>query len=213
MPRATGRAIAFEASVGGGVPMVGTITQSLCANQITSLEGILNGTCNFILTQMAEEGWTYEAALAEAQRLGYAEADPKLDVDGSDTADKLAILCRLAFGIVIHPDKIDRRGIEGVSIADIQQAKAQNCSIKLLAEARVDNGELSARVRPTPVSCELPLGRVNGSDNALQIESDAAGQTLVAGPGAGMMPTASAVVADIIDMATGRAQLTFERMK
>src|SRR5262249_11873318 len=132
--RRHGRAVAFEASVAGGIPIIAALTQGLSANQIVALQGILNGTCNFILTNMTERGASYAEALAEAQKRGYAEADPTLDVNGTDAAHKLAILAQIAYGVAVPPDRISRRGIEGVDAADIRFAGELGYVIKLLAE-------------------------------------------------------------------------------
>ncbi|MFL5330183.1 MAG: homoserine dehydrogenase [Gemmataceae bacterium] len=210
--RAANRAIAFEASVMGGVPVISTINVGLAANQITRLEGIVNGTCNFILTEMTERNRDYATALAEAQRLGYAEADPTLDVDGSDSADKLAILCRLAFGVSIHPDQIAKRGIQKVTTLDLNLARKEGFAIKLIAEGRLEGDKVTTCVWPSEVPQKSPLAQVRGADNALQITSDVAVRTFVSGPGAGHS-TASAVVADLIDVAMGRAQLTFNALR
>jgi homoserine dehydrogenase len=204
-----GRAIAFEASVAGGVPIIASISQSLAANKIVSLQGILNGTCNFILTSMSEQGQTYAESLAEAQRRGFAEADPTLDVDGSDTAHKLAILSQLAFGVHVPPDAIDRRGIIGIDAMDVRFANELGHRIKLLAEAWLSAGLLALQVAPVLLRQSTPLAQIRGSANAIQVYGDIVGETLFYGPGAGQMPTASAVVADLIDVAVGRAQQTF----
>jgi homoserine dehydrogenase len=208
-----GRAIAFEASVAGGVPIIAAINQSLSANKIISLQGILNGTSNFILTAMSEQGKTYAESLAEAQRLGYAEADPTLDVDGSDTAHKLAILAQLAFGVHVHPDAIDRRGIAGISEMDVRFANELNHRIKLLAEAWYSEGLLALQVAPVLLRQSTPLAQVRGSANAIQVYGDVVGETLFYGPGAGQLPTASAVIADLIDLAVGRAQQTCNNLR
>ena len=209
--RAAKKTIAFEAAALGGVPVLSTIMVGLAGNQITRLEGIVNGTCNFILTEMTEKNHEYSVALAEAQRLGYAEADPTLDVDGSDSADKLAILCRLAFGVSIHPDQIPRRGIQKVTPRMLNLARKEGFAIKLIAEAKLEKDKVVACVWPTEVQRDTPLGQVRGSDNAIQVTTDVATRTFISGPGAGES-TASAVVADLIDLAIGRAQLTFETL-
>ena len=211
--RQHGRVVTFEASVGGGIPIIAALSQSLAANQIVALQAILNGTCNFILTQMSEHGHTYEAALAEAQRHGYAEADPTLDVDGSDTAHKLAILAHIAFGIIVPVKAIDRHGIAGLFETDIRYAGELGYTIKLLAEAWQDGKDLALHVSPVLLRHETPLARVRGPFNAIRVVGDAVGETLFYGQGAGRMPTASAVVADLIDLAVGRAQQTFQTQK
>ncbi|MFQ3593057.1 MAG: homoserine dehydrogenase, partial [Gemmataceae bacterium] len=146
--RRHGRAIAFEASVAGGIPIIAALTQSLAANQILSLQGILNGTCNFILTEMTDSGRDYEAALREAQRLGYAEADPTLDVDGTDAAQKLAILAQIAFGLAVPLSAIDRRGIIGIDPLDIKYAAELGYVIRLLAESWLSEGQIAFHVSP-----------------------------------------------------------------
>jgi len=207
------RVIAFEASVAGGVPIIAALSQCLAANQITSIQGILNGTSNFILTAMSEQGQTYEQALAEAQRRGYAEADPTLDVDGSDAAHKLAILAQLAFGVSVSPAAIDRRGIADIDPMDVRFANELGHRIKLLAEAWFSEGLLALQVAPVLLRASTPLAQIRGSANAIQVVGDVVGETLFYGLGAGEMPTASAVVADLIDLAVGRAQRTYAGLK
>jgi homoserine dehydrogenase len=211
--RKHGRAIAFEAAVAGGVPIIAALAQNLAANQITALQGILNGTCNFILTSMTERGRAYADVLAEAQRLGYAEADPTLDVDGTDTAHKLAILAQIAFGAAVPLIAIERRGIAGIDALDIRYAGELGYVIKLLAEAFLLDGQLALHVSPVLLRKHMPLALVRGPYNAVLVFGDAVGDTLFYGRGAGEMPTASSVVADLIDMAIGRAQLTFKTLK
>jgi len=207
------RTVAFEASVAGGIPIIAALSQSLAANQIIALQGILNGTCNFILTGMSEEGRDYAAALAEAQRLGYAEADPSLDVDGTDAAHKLAILAQIAFGVAVTGSSIDRRGIVGIQNLDIRYAGELGYTIKLLAEAWLNEQELALHISPVLLRHSTPLAQVRGAYNAIQVVGDAVGDTLYYGKGAGQMPTASAVVADLIDLAVGRAQRTFQTLR
>ncbi|HWY88107.1 MAG TPA: homoserine dehydrogenase, partial [Gemmataceae bacterium] len=214
------KAIAFEASVGGGIPIIGALSHGLAANQILSLQGILNGTCNFILTAMTEQGAGYAETLAEAQRLGYAEADPTLDVDGTDAAHKLAILAQLAFGVTVSMDAITRRGIAGIQQDDIRYARELGYTIKLLAESWLDQppgsargGQLALHVSPVMLRHLTPLAQVRDAFNAIFVAGDAVGSTLYYGRGAGQMPTASAVVADLIDLAAGRAQRTFEALR
>jgi homoserine dehydrogenase len=214
------KAVAFEASVGGGIPIIGALSHGLAANQILSLQGILNGTCNFILTAMTERGAGYAETLAEAQRLGYAEADPTLDVDGTDAAHKLAILAQIAFGVTVNFESIPRRGIAGVHQDDIGYARELGYTIKLLAEAWLDQpsgqssgGQLALHVSPVMLRHLTPLAQVRDAFNAIFVAGDAVGSTLYYGRGAGQMPTASAVVADLIDLAAGRAQRTFEALR
>jgi homoserine dehydrogenase len=207
------RAVAFEASVAGGIPIIAALTQSLAANQILSLQGILNGTCNFILTQMSEHETSYAEALAEAQMLGYAEADPLLDVNGTDAAHKLAILAQIAFGMSIPLSAIDRRGIEQVEATDIRFARELGYTIKLLAETWVHEDQVALHVSPVLLRHQAPLALVRGAYNAIYVTGDAVGDVLFYGKGAGQMPTASAVVADLIDLAVGRAQRTFHTLR
>src|SRR5439155_1879749 len=211
--RRHGRAIAFEASVAGGVPIIAALAQGLAANQIVALQGILNGTCNFILTRMSEQGQSYAEALAEAQRHGYAEADPTLDVDGTDSIHKLVILAQIAFGVAVPPQALDRRGITEIQEIDIRYAGELGYTIKLLAEAWLDQQQLALHVSPVLLRHQTPLAQVRGAYNAIHVVGDAVGDTLYYGQGAGPMPTASAVVADLIDMAGGRAQRTFQSLR
>lgn len=206
------RSVAFEASVAGGVPIIAALSESLAANQILSLQGILNGTCNFILTQMTESGQSYSEALAEAQRLGYAEADPSLDVNGTDAAHKLVILAQIAFGGRVPVESVSRRGITDIQELDIRYCRELGYTIKLLAEAWQHEKLLALHVSPVLLRRQTPLAQVRGAYNAIHVVADAVGDTLYYGQGAGQMPTASAVVADIIDLAIGRAQRTFKTL-
>jgi homoserine dehydrogenase len=237
------RTVCFEAAVAGGVPVIRALGESLAANQVTAIQAILNGTSNFILTAMAERDLSYSAALAEAQKLGFAEADPTLDVDGSDAAHKLAILAQISFGVAAKPHEIARQGIDTIDAMDIRFANELGYTIKLLAEAwtstRTGNGERGMRngggldtslsasgVHPAPnrpttekaVAFHVApvllrhtdlLAQVRGAYNAVLVYGDVVGETLYQGPGAGRMPTASSVVADLIDLGVGRAQRTF----
>ena len=213
--RAAERTVCFEAAVAGGVPIIRALGESLAANQVTSIQAILNGTSNFILTAMADGGRSYADALAEAQRLGYAEADPTLDVDGSDAAHKLAVLAQIAFGVTARPHEIERVGIDRIEAMDIRYAGELGYVIKLLAEAWAapcgTNGKATVALHVAPVMVRKTdmLAQVRGAYNAIQLIGDVVGETLYQGPGAGMMPTASSVVADLIDLAVGRAQKTF----
>jgi homoserine dehydrogenase len=211
--RRHGRTVAFEASVAGGIPIIAALSQSLAANQILALQGILNGTCNFILTGMSEEGRDYTEALAEAQRLGYAEGDPTLDVNGTDAAHKLAILAQIAFGVAVKGSSIERRGITEIQALDIRYAGELGYTIKLLAEAWLNERQLALHISPVLLRHATPLAQVRGAYNAIQVIGDAVGDTLYYGRGAGQMPTASAVVADLIDLAVGRAQRTFQTLR
>ncbi|MGQ9505354.1 MAG: homoserine dehydrogenase [Thermogutta sp.] len=211
--RHLGRSIAFEAAVAGGIPIIAAIGESLTANEILSIHAILNGTSNFILTQMEERGQEYAAALAEAQRLGYAEANPYMDVSGADAAQKLAILAQLAFGAEIKWKEIPRIGIDSVQAEDMRYASELGYHIRLLAVAELIDGELELHVSPTLVRRGTPLGEVKGAYNAVRVVGDAVGRVFFHGLGAGQMPTASAVVADIIDTAVGRAAMTFRTLR
>lgn len=206
--RARSRAVAFEASVGGGIPIVQALGVSLAANQVQSLAAIVNGTCNYILTRMTGEGLPYGDALEQAQRLGYAEADPTLDVDGTDTVHKLTILAQLAFEADVRPAEVPRQGIDRLETSDLKYAGELGYAIKLLALAKLGPAGLELRVAPTLVRHGTPLAEVRGPYNAIRVVGDAVGDTLFYGRGAGELPTASAVVGDIIDVATGRAGVT-----
>jgi homoserine dehydrogenase len=210
--RALGRSVAFEAAVAGGIPIIACINQSLTANQITGIEAILNGTSNFILTEMFARERPYADVLAEAQRLGYAEADPTMDVDGTDAAQKLAILARLAFGTKVGTAAFTRQGIDSLELADLKYADELGYTVKLLAVAKLVDGQLEMHVQPTLVHHDRPLAQCGGAFNIIAIEGDAVGKTWYSGAGAGQMPTASAVVADLIDVATGRTALNFPRI-
>jgi homoserine dehydrogenase len=210
--RELGRSIAFEASVAGGVPIIAAISESFTANQIESIHAILNGTSNFILTRMEEEGQDYHAAVAEAQQLGYAEADPAMDVDGSDAAQKLAILAHLAFGARVKWRDIPRTGIDTVDVADMRYVKELGYSIKLLAVANLVPDGLELHVSPTLARQGTLLAEVRGAFNAIRVVGDAVGRVFFQGLGAGQMPTASAVVADLIDTVVGRMAITFRTL-
>ena len=211
--RALGRTIAFEASVGGGIPIIANISQCFSANQILSLRGILNGTSNYIITQMDEQGSDYAVALKLAQELGYAEADPTMDVDGSDAAQKLAILAHLAFGVRVRWRDIYRRGLESFQLADLKYASELGYRIKLIATAQLRSDGLELHVSPTLIRKGRPLAEVRGAYNAVTVVGDAVGDMFFHGQGAGQMPTASAVVADMIDTASGRTDITFRRLE
>ena len=211
--RELGRSIAFEASVAGGVPIVACIGQCLSANQIESIHGILNGTSNFILSEMDTHGTDYASALKRAQELGFAEADPTMDVDGTDVAQKLAILSHLAFGARAHWRDIPRQGIDTLDLADVDYARELGYRIKLLAVAQLVDDRLELHVSPTLVKMGTPLSEVRGANNAIRVVGDAVGRVFFHGLGAGQMPTASAVVADMIDTAVGRTAITFRSLE
>jgi homoserine dehydrogenase len=206
------RSIAFEAAVAGGIPIIAAINECLTANQTESIHAILNGTSNFILTQMEEQNTDYNAALAEAQQRGYAEANPAMDVNGSDAAQKLAILSHLAFGAQLNWREIPRVGIDVVEVADMRYAKELGYSIKLLAVAELVPEGLQLHVSPTLVRKGTPLAEVRGAYNAIRVVGDAVGRVFFQGLGAGQMPTASAVVSDLIDTILGRMAITFRTL-
>ena len=210
--RKQGRSIAFEAAVGGGIPIIAALGECLTANQIESIHGILNGTSNFILSQMEETDTDYASALAEAQQRGYAEANPAMDVNGSDAAQKLAILAHLAFGARLNWRSIPRLGIDIVDVADIRYARELGYSIKLLAVAELVPEGLELHVSPTLVRHGTPLAEVRQAYNAVRVVGDAVGRVFFHGLGAGQMPTASAVVADLINTVSGRTAITFRRL-
>ena len=211
--RELGRSIAFEASVAGGIPIIANISQCLSANQVESLRGILNGTCNFIVSKMDAEGAEFDLALAEAQQLGYAEADPTMDVDGTDATQKLAILAHLAFGARVDWSQIPRRGIDGLQAVDFKYAKQLGYRIKLIALAQLTGDGLALDVSPRLVKIGKPLAEVRDNYNAVGVVGDAVGPVFFQGQGAGQMPTASAVVADLIDTAVGRTAITFKTLE
>jgi homoserine dehydrogenase len=192
----------FEASVGGGIPLIRSLVEGLNANVIQSIYGILNGTTNYILTGMARDGGDYGEVLEKAQKLGYAETDPTSDVSGSDALNKIVILARLAFGIELSPEDVFCEGIENVSIQDIGYAYDLGYTIKLLAIAkRHEDGRVEVRVHPTLVSAESIMAYVEDEFNAIEIYGDAVGREIFYGKGAGRMPTASSVVSDAVDIA------------
>ncbi len=210
--RKAGKTIAFEAAVCGGIPILGAIETTLRGNAFQSIHAIVNGTSNFILTQMDEKGTDYESAVREAQRLGYAEADPTLDVDGSDATQKLAILAQLGFGVNVDWRTIPKQGIQEVEAIDIQFAKELGYKIRLLAVAEQSESGLELHVSPTLVSEDAPLADVRNAFNAVRICGDAVGPVFFHGYGAGQMPTASSVLGDIIDTILGRTAITFSAL-
>lgn len=205
-----GRSIAFEAAAAGGIPIVAAIGQCLAANRIESIRGILNGTSNFILSTMEEEEADYATVLKTAQEAGYAEADPAMDVDGTDAAHKLALLAHLAFGVWVPWAEIPRTGIEKIDQGLMAYAGHLGYRIRLIAEAARVDDRLTMRVSPALVRIGTPLAETHGAYNAVSIVGDAVGRLFFHGLGAGQMPTASAVVADIIDTVVGRAAITFQ---
>ncbi|MDA3947696.1 MAG: homoserine dehydrogenase [Spirochaeta sp.] len=208
--RERGLTIGFEASCGGGIPIIRAITDGLVANHIDALYGIVNGTCNYILTEMIEKGQSYSEALADAQGSGLAEADPSLDVEGGDSAHKLAIMTSLAFGTDVEFDAIPVTGINNLQATDVAFGLELGYVVKLLAVAYRLNGGVTAWVRPAFISKEHPLAWVAGPFNAVSVYGHRTGHTLYYGRGAGGDPTASAVVADILAIGTGTLPATFQ---
>ena len=208
------RCIAFEASCAGGIPIISAIRTGLLANNITAMYGIVNGTCNYILSNMASKNEDFSEALAQAQKLGYAEADPTLDISGGDSAHKLAILASIAFGCEITLEDIFVEGIEAISKDDICYGAEMGYCLKLLAIGQKDKqNRISLRVHPSFIAKKNRLARVDGPFNAISIFGSAVGQIMYYGRGAGMMPAASAVVADIIDVALGNSATTFRHLR
>lgn len=199
-----GSLLNFEAAVAGGIPIIKALRESLTGNHVSRIYGIMNGTCNYILTKMEKEGLSFADCLKEAQRLGYAEADPAFDIEGNDTAHKLAILTTLAFGSKISSDDIYLEGITNISIEDIQAAADLGYRIKLLGVAQITESGIEQRVHPTMVPLDSVIAQVDGVTNAVAVESDILGELLMVGPGAGGNATASAVLGDIADIAKSR---------
>ena len=193
--------VGFEASVGGTIPIIKTLKESMAANKFNSIVGIMNGTCNFILTKMTDEGKPFDVVLQEAQKLGFAEADPTFDIEGIDTSHKMAIVLSLAYGKKVKLKDIYLEGITKTSALDIAFAKELGYRIKLLAIGRLRDGEVEARIHPTMIPVTHLLANVNRNYNAFHLVGDASGPVFLFGQGAGMMPTASAVFSDIFDCA------------
>ncbi|MRJ02628.1 MAG: homoserine dehydrogenase [Epsilonproteobacteria bacterium] len=193
----------FEASVAGGIPIIKALRDGLSANHIEALRGIMNGTCNYILTKMAQEGSDFESALGEAQRLGYAEADPTFDVDGFDAAHKLLILASIAYGIDVKPEDILIQGIREVGGMDFEFAREFGYAIKLLAIAKKRGDRVELRVHPTLIPKDEMIAKIDGVMNGISVIGDAVGETIFYGPGAGGDATASAVISDIVEIARG----------
>jgi homoserine dehydrogenase len=206
-----GVALKFEAAVAGGIPIVKALRESLVAHGVGAVRGILNGTCNYILTQMESTGRSFPEVLADAKRMGFAEADPALDIDGGDTAHKLALLAALAFGVRPSLAHMTVRGIANVTPDDIAFAREFGCRIKLLGVARWSAEGIDQRVHPAMVRCGSPLGDVEGAFNAVVADAGEAGPFFFAGRGAGQAPTASAVIADLVDIARGAFGPVFGR--
>jgi homoserine dehydrogenase len=191
----------FEAAVGGGIPIISAIKENLCANRFHSVFGILNGTCNYILTRMTEDGEDFAGVLADAQAKGYAETDPTFDVEGIDTTHKLALLCTLCFGTSIDFNSIYREGITRITALDIEFAREFGYTFKLLAIGKRVNGQIEARVHPTMLPHDHPLAEVDGVFNAVRLVGDFVGPVMLNGYGAGMEATASAVMGDVMAVA------------
>jgi len=209
LAEAKGAALAYEAAVAGGIPVIKALREGLAGNRVRRVYGILNGTCNFILTQMRRTGKPFTEVLAGAQKLGYAEADPSFDVDGIDAAHKLAILAAVAFGAEVDFAGIHVEGIREVGALDIEYAGELGYRIKLLGLARMTENGLEQRVHPCMVPLETPIAHVEDVFNAVVVEGDFVGRVVLEGRGAGAGPTASAVVADLMDIARGRPTTTF----
>lgn len=195
------REVRFEASVGGGIPIIKALREGLVSNKISEIYGIINGTCNYILSRMSDERCDYKVALKAAQKMGVAEADPKLDVSGADSAHKLILLAGLSFGVFAKPEQVYCEGILDIEPRDIAYAKEMGYAIKLLAITKRSRGEIELRVHPTLVPDWHLLADVKGVYNAIYVKGDLVGETLFYGEGAGKFPTASAVVSDIVDLA------------
>jgi homoserine dehydrogenase len=209
-----GRCIAFEASCAGGIPIISALRTGLAANRLTGMYGIVNGTCNYILSCMSAKDEAFSAALAKAQKRGYAEADPTLDISGGDSAHKLAILASMAFGYEIGLEDVFVQGLDGIAKDDIRYGREMGYRLKLLAIGlRNPEGRISLRVHPSFITTDTSLARVDGSFNAISVFGSAVGETFYYGRGAGMMPTASAVVADLIEVALGNSRTTFAHLR
>jgi homoserine dehydrogenase len=201
--------IRFEAAVAGGIPVIKALTEGLAGNRIGRVMGVMNGTCNYILTRMESAGLPYETVFEEARQLGYLEADPNLDVGGIDAGHKLSLLAAIAFGTRVSFDKVELEGIGKVSIEDIRHAADLGFRIKLLGVAQMTGRGLEQRMTPCLVPADSPLGQLQGGTNMVVLEGDSVGQIVLRGPGAGEGPTASAVMADVIDLARGVRLPTF----
>ncbi len=197
---AGGTVIRFEAAVGGGIPLIRPMEESLGGDNVEKIMGIVNGTTNYVLTRMSAEGITYEKALSEAQKLGYAEADPTADVSAGDAASKMAILCSIAFKAGFTADQVYREGIQKVSPDDIENARELGYAVKLLAIAERDGGGVSARVHPTMVPLDHPLASITGNFNAIFVMGESVGDLMFYGQGAGSLPTATAILGDVVDI-------------
>ncbi|PTE20602.1 homoserine dehydrogenase [Cereibacter changlensis JA139] len=206
---AKGLAIRFEAAVAGGIPVIKALTEGLAGNGMRRVMGVMNGTCNYILTRMESAGLPYDTVFEEARQLGYLEADPNLDVGGIDAGHKLSLLAAIAFGTRVSFDAVELEGIGAISIDDIRHAADLGFRIKLLGVAQMSGRGLEQRMTPCLVPMDSPLGQLQGGTNMVVLEGDAVGQIVLRGPGAGEGPTASAVMADVIDLARGLRLPTF----
>lgn len=204
-----GHVIRFEAAVAGGIPVVKALTEGLAGNEITRVMGVMNGTCNYILTRMQDAGLPYDEVFAEADALGYLEADPTLDVGGIDAGHKLSLLASIAYGTQVSFDDVELEGIQRISIDDIHQAADLGYKIKLLGVAQLTGRGLEQRMTPCLVPAESPLGQLQGGTNMVVLEGDHVGQIVLRGAGAGEGPTASAVMSDVIEIARGTRLTTF----
>ncbi len=204
-----GRVIRFEAAVAGGIPVIKALTEGLAGNEVTRVMGVMNGSCNYILTRMENAGLPYETVFEEARALGYLEADPNLDVGGIDAGHKLALLAAIAFGTRVDFANVELEGIGSVTIEDIRAAADMGFKIKLLGVAQMTGRGLEQRMTPCLVPADSPLGQLQGGTNMVVLEGDSVGQIVMRGPGAGEGPTASAVMADVIDIARGNRLPTF----
>jgi homoserine dehydrogenase len=204
-----GSVLRFEAAVAGGIPVIKSLTEGLAGNSINRIIGVMNGTCNYILTRMESSGLNYEEVFSEANKLGYLEADPNLDIGGIDAAHKLSILSSIAFGAVINFDGVELNGIDKITINDIHQAADMGFRIKLLGVSQMTSSGLEQRMSPCLVPSTSPLGQIEGGTNMIVIEGDQVGQIVLRGAGAGEGPTASAVISDVSDLARGIRLATF----
>lgn len=206
---AAGRVIRFEAAVAGGIPVIKALTEGLAANGMKRVMGVMNGTCNYILTRMEDAGLPYAQVFEEARQLGYLEADPNLDVGGIDAGHKLSLLAAIAFGTQVSFDAVELEGIGAISIDDIRHAADMEYRIKLLGVAQLTGRGLEQRMTPCLVPMGSPLGQLSGGTNMVVLEGDSVGQVVLRGAGAGMGPTASAVMGDVVDIARGVRMPTF----
>ena len=207
--KALGSALRFEAAVAGGIPVIKSLTEGLAGNSISKIMGVMNGTCNYILTRMESSGLSYEEVFSEADDLGYLEADPNLDIGGIDAAHKLSLLSSIAFGTEVNFNGVELDGIDKITINDIHQAADMGYRIKLLGVSQMTSNGLEQRMAPCLVPASSPLGQLEGGTNMIVIEGDQVGQIVLRGAGAGEGPTASAVIADLADLARGNRLTTF----